>query len=668
MMKIFISMAFGLATCLSAYPAAANNQYYSELNRASADITRGNYHRALSTVKPLAKQGVARAQFLLANMYHEGQGVPLSHEVCIHWYTEAANQAHTHAQYKLGMHYEKGLGTDQDSEEAKEWIRLAAEDGHVEAQDYMGYKPEEEPVRGPKPISRSELALLLAKNGDQSAQFFAGQMYHFGKGGVEQDHTEAIKWYEKAAAQGSTHAMVNLGSLYIEGIGVEPSPERGAELFLQAAEAGSHREQSNIAKLYMTGQGIQRNVEEGIRYMKLAAIGGEVAAQTTLGKIYGTEGTPIYDMEASIKWLNTAADRGDARAIEALVGIEDRLVEFGLLMHQAGDYDKALRILTPIAEVGQTQALLAMGTMYYYGQGVAADEAMAIDWLSIAAEQGSQEAQYRLGRVYQNSHTAAGISSQAQRYFQLAADQGCRPAQDSLETLGDTAQDRNTMATNMRNRSGNDLLFPIGRQSDDPLLGDSVAPQIKVIKRGRMTNVNIVGPDTYFTVMKQVQTLGERSDAETDQIIEQLKANKNRIPPPYIYELAVRLSASDPAEAFYYFGLASARARYDALRCTDRSARSGVNATLRMIGPRIRESDLLAVSNELEEQINRQLLESGELFSSTASPWWICSHGLSAMKFDDEDTTILRDEWLKPEADWAAAQKETRKFLGNRGA
>ena len=63
-------------------------------------------------------------------------------------------------------------------------------------------------------------------------------MYDEGRG-VEQDATEAVRWYSKAAAQGYADAQVNLGLMYEKGRGVAQDHDEAARLFRAAAEQGN---------------------------------------------------------------------------------------------------------------------------------------------------------------------------------------------------------------------------------------------------------------------------------------------------------------------------------------------------------------------------------------------------------------------------------------------
>ena len=59
----------------------------------------------------------------------------------------------------------------------------------------------------------------LAVQGDASAQFNIGLMYHNGQG-VTQNYQEALKWWRLAADQGDAMAQFNIGVLYEKGQGV----------------------------------------------------------------------------------------------------------------------------------------------------------------------------------------------------------------------------------------------------------------------------------------------------------------------------------------------------------------------------------------------------------------------------------------------------------------
>ena len=69
---------------------------------------------------------------------------------------------------------------------------------------------------------------------------------------------------------------------------------------------------------------------------------------------------------------------------QAQPGFED-----GLLAYHRGDHQVAMEIWRPLAEQGHASAQYSLGLMVQQGEGVAQDDAQALDWYRKAAEQGN---------------------------------------------------------------------------------------------------------------------------------------------------------------------------------------------------------------------------------------------------------------------------------------
>ena len=68
-----------------------------------------------------------------------------------------------------------------------------------------------------------------------------------------------------------------------------------------------------------------------------------------------------------------------------------------------GDYAGAIAIWQPLAEQGDVNTQLLIGSIYDLGQGVPQDDAEAVKWYERAAMQGSAKGQYQAGAVYARS-------------------------------------------------------------------------------------------------------------------------------------------------------------------------------------------------------------------------------------------------------------------------
>jgi len=94
----------------------------------------GDYSTALKEWRPLAEQGLAKAQHNLGVIYHTGRGVPQNYTQAIHWYRKAAEQGFAMSQFNLGEMYAGGLGMPQDYVQAYMWYSIANANGDTKGE------------------------------------------------------------------------------------------------------------------------------------------------------------------------------------------------------------------------------------------------------------------------------------------------------------------------------------------------------------------------------------------------------------------------------------------------------------------------------------------------------------------------------------------------------
>ena len=121
------SFIFTIVLALSSVAAA---DYEDGINAAF----EGDYETALREFTAAAEAGLDLAQFNLALLYYNGQGVKQSFRNALEWAEKAGNQGHATAQYMLGTLYYNGQGTRSNAAQALEWYQLAAAQGHAQAQ------------------------------------------------------------------------------------------------------------------------------------------------------------------------------------------------------------------------------------------------------------------------------------------------------------------------------------------------------------------------------------------------------------------------------------------------------------------------------------------------------------------------------------------------------
>jgi hypothetical protein len=169
----------------------------------------------------------------------------------------------------------------------------------------------------PDTISVEDLK-VRSDAGDRSATRQLAEMYYVGRGGVEQNFSEAARWYERLAKQGDARAQTSLGLMYARGYGVAKNLETARRWWSFAASQNDPGAQYNLGVIYSTGEGVAQDPVQAAQWLNRAAQRGHVQAQHNLGLMYyegkGVERDPVR----GYFWLKVAALQGEDVAQEAL--------------------------------------------------------------------------------------------------------------------------------------------------------------------------------------------------------------------------------------------------------------------------------------------------------------------------------------------------------------
>lgn len=174
------------------------------------------------------------------------------------------------------------------------------------------------------------------------------------------------------------------------------------------------------------------------------------------------------------------------------------------------------------------------------------------------------------------------------------------------------------------------------------------SPTVQLFTRDQVASYFVFGDNAIGNVIADVGQLRSVPESESDDIISLLTSQANRLPAPYLYELARRLVSVSEERAVYYYLLARSRIAYASGRCVDSSS-SAVATSLADFG---RDVEPLLEDVALVRLQVASIYESGAAFESDASPWWICSSSDSVFYAASNGATLSRDEWLKPESLW----------------
>jgi hypothetical protein len=97
-----------------------------------------------------------------------------------------------------------------------------------------------------------------------------------------------------------------------------------------------------------------------------------------------------------------------------------------------GGVARALRLLRPLAEKGNTEAQYWLGVFYLQGRGIAQDYTKAAEWYRKSAEHGNADALNDLGVLYFEGKGVHKDYVEAAKWFRRAANQGRAEAQQNL--------------------------------------------------------------------------------------------------------------------------------------------------------------------------------------------------------------------------------------------
>ena len=106
--------------------------------------------------------------------------------------------------------------------------------------------------------------------------------------------------------------------------------------------------------------------------------------------------------------------------------------EDGKQAYLSKDYKRAIEILKPLAEQGNSQAQITMGLMYDYGHGVKKDATESIKWYRMAAEQGVPLVQHDLGVKYFQGQGVKQNYLEAAKWWEMSANAGVADSQFNL--------------------------------------------------------------------------------------------------------------------------------------------------------------------------------------------------------------------------------------------
>lgn len=281
---------------------------------------------------------------------------------------------------------------------------------------------------GTNVIKKKKLEQSLTANENYQ---LARKYYHGGRG-KPQDGSEAVKYYRKAAEQGSTVAQYELAVCLFNGNnGVLKDYEEAKKWFEAASIDGHSQAQSCLSDMYYYGICTPKNLYKA-RYWIVASLqSGNLYAKekldsfdnetlhimsaddmNSIGDLYykGDELIPI-DYLSAVIWYSRAVEKGHAKAMFNLA-----------ICHYKGkgvkqNFEEAVKLFFQSIENGCFDAYYTLGKCFERGNGVSQDVTKAVHYYQLASEQGDTEAKKELGFRYMKGDGVPENYSEALKYF-----------------------------------------------------------------------------------------------------------------------------------------------------------------------------------------------------------------------------------------------------------
>jgi TPR repeat protein len=449
------------------YQLAAKGGYH-EARTKIYDLAVKNIPQALQVLIDDAKHGIAEAQFNLASMHANGQGVPQNYEEAFKWYQLAAKSGYLQARAKiydlaaksipqalevllddakngiakaqliLASMHANGQGLPQNFEEAmKLYNQLSSR------QDYYPTETNVLKLVNKNNVEEVEKIGRDAMKGSIKAQYTLGIMYAKGHGVIE-NRSEANKWYRLAEAP-RHKARLNIYNL------AKKNAPQAIQVLIEDAENGINEAQLILAKMYGKENGLLKDRNKAEKWYRIAeesrhkaktniynlakkndlqamqvliedAENGIAEAQFVLASMYAKgEGVPQNYQEA-IKWYYPLAEKQGTKQGE---------IDFYYNWRKS-NIPQALKFLTNNAENGIAKAQNNLGMIYAHGQYVPQDYQQAIKWYRLAAENESFIAQYNLAEMYAKGQGVPKDLQKASKWFRLYIED-CRGVNKYIE-------------------------------------------------------------------------------------------------------------------------------------------------------------------------------------------------------------------------------------------
>ena len=426
------------------------------LMKGSSDIPR-DIEKGLSMFRLAVEQNYKAATRDLARYYYSLE-TEEDNRKALDYYLQYIeyNPKDTDTLLHIGLIYESGLGVPLNIDLARRYYERAAEQDETGmAYNFLGgtYMNDEETESNErKAVHYFQKAIEL---GNTNAMFRISYYLHNGKGGLQVDIPREIELLTEASKRGNHQATYRLGLLFEDNeSGMAQNLELSVKYFQLAADNGILAAINKMGELYLFGEVIPANLTKAISCFTAASEQGYGKASYWLGRLH-TDGIGQLekDTQKAMNYYRKAIEQGYEEAREWMEQLQKNLVDETITdieipqdksdeelykdaknALEKAQFKTAYAYFSYLTQRNHAKSFNELGDMYFYGRGMAINQAKALELYKKAAALDSVYGFFNVGFLYWNGPEEIQDPEQALQYLKKAAQMGYTYA---LSFIGD---------------------------------------------------------------------------------------------------------------------------------------------------------------------------------------------------------------------------------------
>ena len=347
--------------------------------------------------------------YKIGKLYYEGKGCERDVELAYKYFMKSAECKNKNAYYALGKTCSDKTSPHYDPVRAEQYYIKAyneytdPETGESHAPSYLKiamadlYANQENDKIYDIDKAIDIYKACIETNADSTAMFKLGSLYLNGNG-VDENVELGLKYINAAIAAGNKFVKITMAGIYSDSNNKLYNMDKAIELYKDCAENDSDSfSMFRLGSIYFNGNGVEKNTVLGLQYLNHAAKSGNKYAKITLAGIYSNGDNKFYDMAKAIRLYKDCAEN------------ENEPDPF---------------------------SMYRLGAIYLKGKGVEKDIELGLHYLNNAIAGGNSFAKVTLANFYADStHDMYDIAKAIQLYKDCAENED-EPDPFSMYKLG----------------------------------------------------------------------------------------------------------------------------------------------------------------------------------------------------------------------------------------